>query len=94
MIALFAYPHGYEKSLVYDILPFVKGLSHCSVVIVVTPLNVNVNEVVSRHGDLVMKVCSECTIAGTEKITSDFKRVAFATLLAIRKCYWKSMLST
>ena len=58
-------PTGYGKSLVYDILPFVKYLSHCSVVIVVTPLNVIVTEVVLRHGDLAMKVCSECTISGT-----------------------------
>ena len=60
-------PTGYGMSLVDDILPFVKGLSHCSVVIGVTPLNVIVNEVVSRHGDLAMKVCFECTISGTEE---------------------------
>ena len=58
---------GYGKFLVYDILPFVKGFSHCSVVIVVTPLNVIVNKVVSRHGDLARKVCSECTLSGTKE---------------------------
>ena len=58
-------PTGYGMSLIYDILPYVTSSSECSAIIVITPLNAIINEVLSRHGELAMKVCSECLVSGT-----------------------------
>lgn len=60
-------PTAYGKSMIYDILPYIEGSSDKDVVIVITPLNAIMNEVLLRHGKLAMKLSVECAISGTEE---------------------------
>jgi superfamily II DNA helicase RecQ len=60
-------PTGNGKSMIYDILPYVEDSYDKGVVIVITPLNAIMNEVLLRHGKLAMKLSIECAMSGTEE---------------------------
>jgi superfamily II DNA helicase RecQ len=50
-------PTGYGKSLIYDILPY--DSNGVTVVIVITPLNAIVTDIIARHQGFAMKLSHE-----------------------------------